>query len=116
MVYKDIGKELPEVWKPEKQGEVLEGVYVQYKKDCGPKKSNLYVFEIEGKLKSVWGSKVLDDRMSHPHIKIGDTLRITYEGKDANKGYHKFKVEKDFPDDETSEEEQPITPEEGLGE
>ena len=39
------------------------------------------------------------------YIKIGDTVRITYEGENAKPKYHKYKVEKDGPEEENSEEE-----------
>jgi len=94
MVFKEVGKELPEVWTPKKEGDFIEGIYAQRKSNVGPNNSNLYVLEIEGKLKSVWGSTVLDDLMVDPNIKIGDTLRITYDGENDKPKYKKFKVEK----------------------
>ena len=42
----------------------------------------------------VWGSAVLDDRMSY--VKVGDKVRITYEGETTNKRNQRlnlFKVE-----------------------
>ena len=81
MAFKEVGKELPEVWKPTKEGETLVGIYARKKINTGPNNSNLYIFEVKGKLKSAWGSAVLDDAMSDPKIEIGDTLRITYEGE-----------------------------------
>ena len=38
--------------------------------------------------------------MDDPQIEIGDTIRITYEGENEKPKYHKFKVEKDFPDED----------------
>ncbi len=103
MVFKEMGKEPTEEWKPKEVGDSITGIYAKKKSDVGPNKSNLYLFEIEGKLKSIWGSTVLDDLMDNLHINIGDTLRLTYDGKDDKKGYHKFKVEKDFPEEEAEE-------------
>ena len=100
MTFKEIGNEPTEEWKPTEAGDSITGIYAKKKTKVGPNKSNLYIFEIEGKLRSVWGSKVLDDRMDNIHIEIGDTLRITYEGKNEKPEYHKFKVEKDFPNNE----------------
>lgn len=111
MTFKEVGKELPEEWKPTEAGEFIEGIYAKKKTEVGPNKSNLYIFEIEGKLKSVWGSKVLDDRMDDLNIEIGDTLRVTYEGENEKPKYKKFKVEKDFPDEEV-----PDAVEEGVEE
>ena len=81
MVFKEVGNEPTEEWKPTDAGDFIEGIYAKKKTEVGPNKSNLYIFEINGELKSLWGSKVLDDRMDSLKINIGDTLRITYEGK-----------------------------------
>lgn len=104
MVYKEVGNELPEVWKPENKGDNIEGILVRKKENCGPNKSTLYILDVEvedkKERKSVWGSTVLDDRMDE--VSIGDKIRITYQGKE--KTYHKYTVEKDFPDEEDSED------------
>lgn len=99
MVFKEVGKELPEIWKPTDAEDFIEGIYVQKKVNVGENKANLYVIEIEGKLRAVWGCTVLDNAMTDPSIEIGDTLRITYEGVNNKPKYHKYKVEKDFPDE-----------------
>ncbi len=101
MVFKEVGKELPETWKPENEGDFIEGIYAKRKTQVGANKSNLYYIEVDGVLKAVWGSQVLDDKMDDPKIVIGDKIRITYEGKE--KKYHKYKVEKDFPEEESEE-------------
>jgi len=100
MVFKEIGKELPKQWKFEKEGDFIQGIYAKKKTDVGKNKANLYIFEVEGKLKAVWGSTVLDNAMDDPQIEIGDAIRITYEGENEKPKYHKFKVEKDFPDED----------------
>lgn len=107
MVFKEIGKELPEIWKPEEEGDSIEGIYVQKKINVGKNQANLYVFEIEGSLTSIWGCAVLDNAMTDPNIEIGDTLRITYEGENDEPKYHKYKIEKDFPK-ESTEKTEPI--------
>lgn len=98
MTFREMGNEPEEEWKPTEVGDSITGIYAKKKTKVGPNESNLYVFEVEGKLRSVWGSKLLDERMNNIHIELGDTLRITYEGKNEKPVYHKFKVEKDFPD------------------
>lgn len=100
MTFKEIGKELPEQWKFENEGDFIQGIYVQKNTEVGVNNANLYVLEVEGKLKSIWGSTVLDNKMVDPKIEIGDTIRITYEGENKKPKYHKFKVEKDFPDED----------------
>lgn len=101
MTFKEVGKELPEQWKFENEGDFIQGVYVQKKTEVGRNKANLYILEVEGKLKAVWGTAVIDNSMTDPNISIGDTIRITYVGENEKPKYHKFKIEKDFPDEDS---------------
>lgn len=101
MVFKEVGTELPETWKPEQEGDFIEGIYTLKKENVGANKSNLYYIEVNGELKAVWGSTVLDDKMCY--VSIGDKIKIIYQGKE--KKYHKYTVEKDEP--ESSDEEDP---------
>ena len=96
MTFKEVGKELPEQWKFEKEGDFIQGIYAKKKTEVGVNNANLYLFEVEGKLRAVWGTTVIDNAMSDPKVKIGDLIRITYEGENKKPKYHKFKVEKDF--------------------
>lgn len=66
--------------------------------DVGSNKSMLYSIETSaGKFVSVWGSVILDQRMSLTNI--GDKVRITYKGLgEAKQGHNApkiFKVEID---------------------
>ena len=97
MTFKIVGSELPEQWKPEKAGDFIEGIYSQKKENVGKNKANLYLIEKDGSLKAIWGSTVLDDKMVY--VKIGDRIRITFQGTDEEKDYKKFLVEKDEPED-----------------
>ena len=97
MVFKEVGAELPEVWHHEEEGMSIEGIYIKKKENVGENKSNLYILEVGGKLKSIWGSTVLDDKMDY--VSKGDKVRITYRGKDK---YKKYSVEKDEPETERS--------------
>ena len=105
MVLREIGKEFPENWKPENAGDCIEGIYAKKKIDVGPKNSLMYYIDVDGVIKTIWGCKVLDDKMDDLELSIGDKIKITYEGMDEKKKYHKYKVEKDFPDEETPEAE-----------
>ena len=96
MAYKEIGTELPEVWSPKKENDSIEGVYVKKKENVGENKANLYILDVDGVRRSVWGSTVLDDKMDD--VAPGDKIRITYLGKE--KKYHKYKLEKDEVDEE----------------
>lgn len=98
MVFKEVGTELPEVWTPEKKGDFIQGIFLKRKTDVGKNKANIYTLDLNGTKKSVWGSTVLDDKMDE--VSEGDTIRITFEGFDESKTYHKYKVEKDDGDEE----------------
>lgn len=91
MGFNEVGNELPEVWTPEKEGDVIEGTLMRKKTNVGKNKANLYVINVDGILKSVWGSTVLDEKMDNVHTE--DVVRITFLGNDEDKGYHKYKVE-----------------------
>jgi len=85
----------PEVWKPVKEGDSIEGTLKEKKKEVGINKSNAYTLENEGKQSFIWGSTVLDDRMSF--VNVGDFCRITFKGKEENKKgqpVNIYKVEK----------------------
>ena len=104
MVFKEVGNELPKLWNPENDGDKLEGTYIKKKINVGPNNSTMYYIEVEGVNRSVWGSTVLDDKMDF--VSIGDKIKITYKGKDKEKKYHLYTVEKDF--DEESLEDKPV--------
>jgi len=93
--YKEIN---PTNWLYDKDGDFIEGVVVNKQTEVGENKSNLYSIETPTGVLSVWGSKVLDERMAL--VKIGTRLRITYKGKaEAKKGKNPaklFKVEAVF--------------------
>ena len=95
MVYEEVN---PEMWIPENDGDVIEGVLINIQVDVGSNKSKLYGIEIEpGKMQNVWGSAILDQRMAL--IKEGSKIKITYKGLGEKKGSNNapkiFKVEID---------------------
>lgn len=98
IVFKEVGTELPEIWSPEKKDDSIEGIYVKTKSNVGINKANLYILDVDGVIRSMWGSTVLDDKMVH--VSEGDKIKITYLGKDKEKNYHKYKVEKDEPEED----------------
>ena len=85
----------PGVWKPEKAGDNIIGVLVNKEpKDEGSGLSARYYLENTEGMFFVWGSTVLDDRMQY--VKVGQKIRITYNGKTKNKrnqDVNLFKVE-----------------------
>lgn len=85
----------PNVWKVEKEGDCVEGVLLRKQEKVGVNESMLYNLEKDGSLIGVWGSTVLDDRMSF--VAVGDYVRITFKGVQKNKKNQDvkiFKVEK----------------------
>lgn len=93
-------------WKPTKEGETLEGLYINKESNVGQNSSNIYYIEkLEGhEVVQIWGTTVLDQRMIP--VKIGQQVRITYKGlgekgKGGKQAPHIWKVEyKDVDTDE----------------
>lgn len=85
----------PGIWKPEKEGDQIVGVLVSKEpKDESNGVSAKYYLENQNGMFLVWGSAVLDDRMQY--VKVGQKIRITFEGKTKNKrnqDVNLFKVE-----------------------
>lgn len=79
----------PEVWKPQTKGEQVEGVLVNVEPKGSDLSSKYYVETILG-IKLVFGSTVLDDRMKS--IKVGEIVRITFEGNVENKRHQLVKI------------------------
>ena len=83
-------------WEKDK---VLEGVYMQSRiitTENGD--SNMYTVDVGGgKLVDVWGKAMLDSFFKN--IKRGETIKITYKGKEKSKKggrtYHSFDFEHD---------------------
>ena len=74
----------PGIWKPEKEGENIIGVLVSKEpRDENTGFSARYYLDTKDGMFLVWGTAVIDDRMQY--VKVGDRIRITYEGKTKNK-------------------------------
>ena len=74
----------PSVWKAKEAGDCIVGVLVNKSpKDENTGLSARYQVENQDGMFLIWGSAVLDDRMQY--AKIGDKVRITYDGKTKNK-------------------------------
>jgi len=101
----------PTVWKPANTGDHIIGILVNKE----PKNENSgisakYYIENEKGTFFAWGSTVLDDRMQY--VKIGQKIRITYEGKTKNKrgqDVNLFKVEVSDITPITKESDKPET-------
>jgi len=68
-----------ESWKPEKEEDFIEGLLTEIERNVGVNESTLYKIEVAGgEVKSVWGSTVLDSRMTN--VKMGEEVKIIYKG------------------------------------
>lgn len=71
------------VWKPEKEGDVIIGQLVR-KVEGKEEASSKYYLELEGgRVLFLWGSAILDDRLAL--VQVGMYVRVTYEGKAENR-------------------------------
>ena len=100
MTFEKVGEDLPPLWGPN-EGDSIKGIYRGVQHNVGKNKSDMYTIEVDGELNNFWGSTVLDKKMMC--VKVDDNIRITYEGKDAEKDYKKYSVEVDKPEDEDKE-------------
>lgn len=81
----------PTVWKPVKEGDSIIGILVNKEaKDDVSGLSARYYLENSTGTYFVWGCAVLDDRMQY--VKLGDKIRITYEGSTTNKRHQKVNL------------------------
>jgi hypothetical protein len=84
-----------ESWKPENEGDTIQGLLTQVKENVGINNSKVYMIEQEGaeEATSVWGSTVLDTKFQE--IPVGSEVKIEYLGQVKGKGpkpYKDFKV------------------------
>lgn len=80
-----------DVWKPEKEGDMVEGILINKEIDKPPYNSTLYHLEKDGAAMAVWGSSVLDSRMLY--ISAGEYVRITFKGTEpSKKGQNPIKI------------------------
>lgn len=95
----------PNVWKPEKENDSIEGVLVRVVPKSSDVSARYYLENKEG-THLVWGSAVLDDRMST--ISEGTLLRITFKGKQKNNRKQDVKIFKVEMHQETSVTEESV--------
>lgn len=72
----------PDVWKPEKDGDEIEGKLVKIDRESGKFSSTIYHLEKEGKQTVVFGTTVLDDKMKY--INEGNSVKIVFRGTQKN--------------------------------
>lgn len=86
-----------EIWDMSKP---IEGEYVTVEHDIGPKKSNLYTIRTDAGDVKVWGSMILDEKLSE--ILQGTYIKIEYTGKERSKSGNEYHTYKLFIDEDTS--------------
>jgi len=98
------------IWKPENEGESIEGVLIAKEpktEDIGAK----YTIENKEGAFLIWGSAILDDKMHQ--VPVGSEVRITYEGQKKLDGKKKLNLyELDVA--ESDKEETPAVKEEAV--
>ena len=97
MAYKEV--ESGNVWKPEKDGDFVEGVLKAARKSDMFEGNFVYDLETKNGLVSIFGTAVLNSRMQQ--TKVGDKLKIQYVGTDLPKikGHNPTKLFKVFKDE-----------------
>jgi hypothetical protein len=90
----------PEAWRP-KPGEVLIGVIESYDighTPYGPVRTVIATEEKTGEKVSLWlSSTVLLEQFKRHQPKPGERFGLKYLGKDAEKGYHRYRLIIDRP-------------------
>ena len=94
-------------WKPEKEGDFVEGLFIKVETNVGPNDSMMYFIEQKGGegVIQVWGATILDSRMLP--VKIGQEVIITYKGlaEKSTRGKQRAKIFKvEYRDPETQED------------
>ncbi len=91
MEYEDVAENF---WEPKEKGDSVAGRLVQIQREAGQNKSMLYSVELEDKsISLVWGSIVLDNKMSA--IVKGNNIKIIYLGmKPGEREYKDYKVQR----------------------
>ena len=99
MVFKKIE---PGIWKPEEKGDEITGI-LRNVKDSTRFNSKVYSIEVNNKQMIVFGTTVLEDRMSFVNVK--DTIKIVYQGMEKNQKGQDTKMFDVFKDEseETAE-------------
>ena len=94
-MYKEVN---PDFWTYDKEGDFIEGILIKKQEKVGENESMLYTIENADGMKNVWGSAILDQRMTL--VNVGEQIKITYKGIGEQKKKGKnppkiFKVEVD---------------------
>jgi len=72
-----------QTFKPMNPNDSIEGIYIGSEAEVGANKSMIYTLEVAGQPWGVWGSVVLDGKMTT--AKPGDKIKIVYLGRGDEK-------------------------------
>jgi len=73
----------PGVWKPLNDGDSIEGTLISVQNSTKYENNKIYHMEcLDGKQLAIFGTTVLDDRMTF--VKVGDKIKIVYKGTQKN--------------------------------
>lgn len=100
MVWKNVE---PNVWKPQTEETSIVGILIKVEpKGSTTSLGSKYYLENKEGQHLVWGSTVLDDRMSI--VQVGTLVRITYKGTVKNTKKQDVKIYKVETSDKLNEE------------
>ena len=80
----------PQIWKPEAEGDTLQGTLIQKREKGGRYEKESFIVETEDVSYVVFGTTVLEDRMQS--VEIGDLVKIIYKGTEKNKRNEDTKI------------------------
>ncbi|KKM67180.1 hypothetical protein LCGC14_1473670 [marine sediment metagenome] len=83
-----------ETWKPEKEGDTIEGILMETKTNVGKNKSNIYMLLTDNGEVGVWGGTVIDSRLKDIPDDGAERIKIEFLGwkEGANGQYRDFDV------------------------
>ena len=80
----------PNYWKPENEGDSVEGVLINKELTENTDEGNRYYIETKEGIKLVWGTTIINSKM--PLFKVGDRIKIIYKGMTKNKKQQDLKL------------------------
>ena len=92
--YEEVGDYWEKMFAFESKGDFISGIYRGSVGKIGENESNVHIFEVDGERIGVWGSAVLDKRMTS--VKHDADVMIVLEGREVSEAtgrmYKDFKV------------------------
>jgi len=92
--YEEVGDYWEKMFAFENKGDFISGIYRGSVGNIGENESNVHIFEVDGERIGVWGSAVLDKRMTS--VKHNTNVMVVLEGREVSEKtgriYKSFKV------------------------